>query len=213
MPVPSAQEGRRLAAEMIPDLIVLDLDSGAEADAQWAVQLARSPSGRRARLAMLTADPAKHCGPQGERCGADLCVTKPVEPRELVRDLLRLMRPSRAQPQRPRARPPLKGDGIELDREQPTVRLRLAAGWRTVDLPWTEHRLLSFLLSGADKAHSREAIRDAVWHDAPVDLRTVDQYIRRLRRSLDAAGARELVKTLSGVGYRLDLAVLQRGAP
>jgi two-component system phosphate regulon response regulator PhoB len=82
-----------------------------------------------------------------------------------------------------------------------------------VDLPWTEHRLLSFLLSGADKAHSREAIRDAVWHDAPVDLRTVDQYIRRLRRSLDAAGARELVKTLSGVGYRLDLAVLQRGAP
>lgn len=212
MPVHSAHEGRRLAAEMVPDLIVLDLDSGAEVDAQWAARLARSPTGKRARLAMLTADPAQHCGPQGERCGADLCVTKPVEPRELVRDLLRLMRPPRAQPQRPRARPPLKGDGIELDREQPTVRLRLHDGWRTVDLPWTEHRLLAFLLSGADKAHSREAIRDAVWRDTPVDLRTVDQCIRRLRRSLDAAGARELVKTLSGVGYRLDLAVLKRGA-
>jgi DNA-binding response OmpR family regulator len=146
-------------------------------------------------------------------CTGRQAFAKPFEPRKLVRDLLRLMDHPQRQEHRPPARPPLKMDGVELDREQPSVRLRLHDGWRTVDLPWTEHRLLTFLLSGAGKAHSRKAIRDAVWHDAPGVLRTVDQSIRRLRRRLEGAGARERVKTVSGVGYRLDLAVLKRGAP
>ena len=69
--------------------------------------------------------------------------------------------------------------------------------------------MLAFLLADAERARSRDEIRDAVWSEAPVNLRTVDQYVRRLRQSLEAAGARGLVKTVKGVGYRLDLGVFR----
>lgn len=104
----------------------------------------------------------------------------------------------------------MKTPSIELDQRQPTVRLLRPDGWYSLDLPWTQHRLLGFLLANPKRIHSREEIRDAVWSDAPVDLRTVDQYVRRLRQSLGDAGARDLVKTVTGFGYRIELTALSR---
>lgn len=208
MPVASAEEGRRLAAQMVPDLIVIDLDGAQPYDASWAAQLARSSPGKPVRTVMLSTDTARICGSDGGLCGADLCVPKPFEPRDLTDQLMRLLRPQRTKERRPRIRPPLKAASIELDRHQPTLRLQSGNGWHTLDLPWTEHRLLACLLSDLERVRSREEIRDAVWSDSPVDLRTVDQYVRRLRSTLDAAGARGLVRTVKSVGYRLDLAAL-----
>lgn len=213
MPVASAEEGRRLAAQMVPDLILIDLDGAPPHDASWAAQLGRSSPGKRVRTVMLSSDMERICGSDGALCGADLCVPKPFEPRDLTGQLMRLLRPQRAQKRRPRARPPLKAASIELDRQQPTLRLQLGDGWHTLDLPWTEHRLLACLLSDPERARSREEIRDAVWSDSPVELRTVDQYVRRLRSTLDAAGARDLVRTVQGVGYRLDLTALKGVRP
>lgn len=213
MAVASAEEGRRLAAQLVPDLIIVDLDASPAREAAWALQLARSAAGKVVHTVMLSADVLQACGSDGSRCGAHLCVAKPFEPRELIRQLMHLLRPPRAEEQRPRAalkRPPLKVASIQLDRQQPTLRLLLPDGWHTLDLPWTEHRLLAFLLADAERARSREEIRHAVWSDTPVDLRTVDQYVRRVRRSLESAGARHLVKTVKGVGYRLDLGALKR---
>lgn len=213
MAVASLEEGQRLAAQMVPDLIVVDLDASPAHEAGWTLRLARETTGKMVRTAMLSSDVSQACGSGGSRCGAQLCVPKPFEPRVLMRQLLKLLRPLKAEGQRPpRARPPMKAASIELDRQQPTVRLQLPTGWRTLDLPWTEHRLLAHLLKDAERARSREEIRDAVWSDAPVDLRTVDQYVRRLRRTLEAIGARDLVKTINGVGYRLDLEALKRSA-
>ncbi|MDO9091598.1 MAG: winged helix-turn-helix domain-containing protein [Rubrivivax sp.] len=210
MAVASAEEGRRLAAQLVPDLIVLDLDANADGGAAWLPRTSGRSNGKAVRTVVLKADVDLRCGADRLHCDADLCVAKPFEPRELVRQLLRLLRPARIEEQRPRARPALKAAAIELDRQQPTVRLLLPGGWQSLDLPWTEHRLLAFLLADTTRARSRDAIRDAVWSDAPVDLRTVDQYVRRLRRRLDAAGARDLVKTVKGFGYALDLEALQR---
>ena len=210
MAVASVEDGRRLAAQMVPDLIVLDLDTTPDQKACWVQQLGRSPSGKAVRMVLLSADVARDCGQDSVVCGADLCVAKPFEPRELMRQLLGLMRPPRSEDRRPRARPALKAESIELDRQQPTVRLQLQGGWQALDLPWTEHRLLECLLSDAGRARSREEIRDAVWSNPLVDLRTVDQNVRRLRRTLAAVGANDLVKTVQGVGYALDLGALKR---
>lgn len=205
MAVASAEEGQRLAAQVVPDMIVIDVDAAPAAQSDWAVQLARATKGKAVHTVMLSSSVLQACGNDGLQCGANLCVAKPFEPRDLMRQLLRLLRVSRAAERRPRARPALKAASIELDLQQPTLRLLRPGGWQTMDLPWTEHRLLAFLLADAERARSREEIRDAVWGEAPVDLRTVDQYVRRLRQSLDAAGRRGLVKTVKGVGYRLDL--------
>jgi DNA-binding response OmpR family regulator len=210
MAVASIEDGQRLAAQLVPDLILLDLDTTPDRKACWVRQMGRSATGKPVRTVLLSTDVQRDCGPDNTGCGADLCVAKPFEPRELMRQLLGLMRPSGADERRPRARPALKAAFIELDRQQPTVRLLLHGEWHALDLPWTEHRLLECLLSDTARARSRDEIRDAVWSDPLVDLRTVDQNVRRLRRTLATVGASDLVKTVQGIGYGLDLGALKR---
>lgn len=97
-----------------------------------------------------------------------------------------------------------------LDRSQPTVAVRVHGQWRAVDLPPTERRLLEVLLAQPDRVRSRADIRAEVWGDQPVDERTVDQYVRRLRCSLAKVQASAWVQTVSRSGYRV---VSSRHAP
>lgn len=207
MPVATLDDGRRLASQVVPELVVLDLDIGDDA-AAWAAQVLAS----QVHLALLASDtPGAEAVPApagGQACR--LYFRKPFEPHDLVQRLLQLLRPSRGGAARARTRAPLKAGGIELDRGQPTVRLRLGERWQSLDLPGNEHRLLAFLLADVERARSRQEILQAVWPHGAVDLRTVDQCVRRLRQSLGRLGAAALVKTVNGVGYRLQMEALSR---
>lgn len=210
MAVATVEEGRRLSAQVVPDLIVCDADSQPCIGTAWAIDVARASPGKVVHVAVLASDVAGACGSDGAACGASLCVGKPIEPRELVHRLLRLLRQARPSEPRLRPRTTTKAPSIEIDHVQASVRLLRPDGWYSLDLPRTEHRLLRCLLEESDRIHSREEIRDAVWGETPVDLRTVDQYVRRLRRSLAAADARDLVKTVNGFGYRIELGALAK---
>lgn len=203
LPVATAAEGRRLATQLVPDLLLIDIDDVPDADCDWALALARRETGPAVPLAWLTSTP-QQC--QAGACTNGWCIAKPVEPRALTAQLMRLMTgqgPVAAEPARLRPRPPLRTGPVELERDAPTVRIRRGERWLTLDLPATEHRLLGFLLQPPGRMRSREEIRQTVWHGADVDLRTVDQYVRRLRRSLEAAEARDWIKTINRAGYRL----------
>jgi len=221
----SADAGRRLLAQVVPALLVLDLDGLPAADLDWALQPLQAHDGVTVPLVPLVPHvPQVHHVPQMPRmpqvphvhhvplillgdatlatamqAHASLCQPKPFEPRELVQQLLHVLRPATAG-ERPA---PLQCGAVELARDQPTLRLRRGKGWVEIELPRTEHRLLSCLLAEPARVHSREDICTAVWADNPVDLRTVDQYVRRLWRSLAVAGAADLVKTVNGSGYRI----------
>jgi len=211
MAVATAEEGRRLSAQVVPDLIVCDVDAQPCVGAGWAFEVARSSPGKVVHVAVLASDMERACGSDGSACGASLCVSKPIEPRELVHRLLRLLRQAGPNGPHSRAGAASKVPSIEINSKHATVRLLRPDGWHSLDLSRTEHRLLRFLLKNATRVHSREEIRDAVWSAAPVDLRTVDQYVRRLRRSLKAANAQDLVKTVTGFGYRIELSALGQG--
>lgn len=206
--VPSAAEGRRVLAHVVPALLVLDLDGLSPDDLAWALQQAASvaPEGALALPLVLLgeATPAqarvRQAHAQGQAAAASLCQSKPFEPRELVQSLLALLRP----PLPGERLAPLQCGAVELAQDQPTLRLRRGKAWVELDLPRTEHRLLSCLLAEPARVHSREDICRAVWAEHPVDLRTVDQYVRRLRRSLANAGVADLVKTVNGSGYRIN---------
>lgn len=208
--VASTEEGERVVAHLVPDLMVVDIDANPCPGMGWLLHMRHRSDGKVVPTVMLAADLVRTCGHESITCGADLCVAKPFEPRELLRQLLQLIRQLRVEVPPTRMLPPLKAAAIELDREQPTVRLLLSGRWQALDLPWTEHRVLECLFMDHERICSRESIRNAVWSDTLVDLRTVDQYVRRLRRTLGAAGAQDLVKTIKGSGYALDLAALQR---
>ncbi|MDO9073863.1 MAG: winged helix-turn-helix domain-containing protein [Rubrivivax sp.] len=203
-----AAEARRLATQVVPDLVLLDTDGVDAADIAWATTLLQADGTRPVPAALLGSNGLQAVPPAGPAAPALLLrVAKPLEMAGLMRQLLRLLRPP-PDAAGLRSRQRLRAGALEVDRQRPVLRLRRAEGWAEVDLPWTEHRLLACLLGEAGRACSRADIRDAVWRDGDVNLRTVDQYVRRLRRSLARAGAPGLVKTVNGLGYRLDLAAL-----
>ncbi|HEX6692138.1 MAG TPA: winged helix-turn-helix domain-containing protein, partial [Burkholderiales bacterium] len=88
--------------------------------------------------------------------------------------------------------------------------LRLEPGTRRVfghdkilALGPTEFRLLHFLMTHAERVHSRAQLLDQVWGDHVfVEERTVDVHIRRLRQALEPSGHDRLVETVRGSGYR-----------
>jgi DNA-binding response OmpR family regulator len=80
-----------------------------------------------------------------------------------------------------------------------------------VELTHREFTLLAYLMRRAGETVSRSDIISHVW-SAMGDLgsNVIDVYVRRLRGKLGAAGER--LKTVRGVGYRLEADVEGGGA-
>ena len=84
----------------------------------------------------------------------------------------------------------------------------LRAKWEgaPLDIRPNEFRLLRFFAENANRVLSRaELIAGLGKQEPPLDERTVDVWIGRLRRALRKAGAGEPLRTVRSVGYVLDL--------
>lgn len=69
-------------------------------------------------------------------------------------------------------------------------------------LPKKEFEILSLLYSKPNKVFSREEIKNAIWDNFEmVRGRTVDVHIRKIREKIGD----ELISTIKGVGYRLEM--------
>ena len=69
-----------------------------------------------------------------------------------------------------------------------------------------EFRLLVFLASHIGRVYSRSSLLNNVWADMlDVEERTVDVYIRRLRKSLEPFSCGNMIQTVRGAGYRMEV--------
>src|SRR5690606_13630005 len=91
----------------------------------------------------------------------------------------------------------LRFDDLEIDVPRHEVKV---AGVATT-LTATEFKLLEILARRRGRVQTRERLLQDVWgYDNPIDSRTVDTHMRRLREKIGVA-ARHL-ETIRGVGYR-----------
>ncbi len=155
-------------------------------------------SGSKARVLMLTARGLEDDLVTGLDAGADDYMVKPYRLRELLARVRALLR---RKPEPAPAAPQLLRCG--------TYRVDLRArevftdDGASVPLTRTEFDLLSFLLRHPGRAIPREEILRAVWGDGiAIDDHTVDNFVSQLKRKL---GPDVLIRTIRGVGYRLDL--------
>ena len=138
----------------------------------------------------------------GLELGADDYICKPYSPREVVARVKTILR--RCRPQR---------ELQVLDAESPLIvdESRFQASWRgkLLDLTPAEFRLLKTLSHEPGKVFSREQLLNHLYRDHRVVIdRTVDSHIKNLRRKLTETGGQEdPIRSVYGVGYRLDLAV------
>jgi DNA-binding response OmpR family regulator len=75
---------------------------------------------------------------------------------------------------------------------------------RSIELTPKEFALLEYLMRNAGRSVTRAQIVEHVWnlsHDTMTNI--VDVYVNYLRKKVDAGSDRKLIRTIRGVGYRL----------
>jgi DNA-binding response OmpR family regulator len=88
---------------------------------------------------------------------------------------------------------------------------------RGVEIPTTtlEFRLVEYMARHRGQVFTRDFLLDAVWGDMRfINPRSVDACIRRIREKIEQVGIEpSILKTVRGIGYRLDAGAAWRSAP
>jgi len=184
------EEALSMAAEFVPDLVVLDLGLPkldgvdvcrklrAAGDVPILILTARTDTGDRV---------------EGLDAGADDYLVKPFERAELLARMRALLR---RRP--PRGTASLTVGDLVLN---PGTR-EVARGERVVDLTNREFELLEFLMRNERLVISRERLLEEVWGYDPTSMtNTIDVFISNLRRKLEQGGEERILHTKRGAGY------------
>jgi DNA-binding response OmpR family regulator len=192
-------QGLKLAADLQPDLVTLDLSLP---DMDGVEVCRRLRSATNAYIIMLTARAEETDRLVGLEMGADDYMVKPFSPRELrARVGAMFRRPRLADPGAEQAAPALLQFGeLAVDRESHQVTL----ADRPVALTRTEFELLVAFMTRPRRVWERETLARHVWRtDWPGDDHVIDVHVANLRRKLgDDAKTGRWVQTVRGVGYR-----------
>ncbi len=191
------EEAMLMIAERQPDLVLLDWMLPRLSGIEICRRIRRSAETQNLPVIMLTARGEESDRVRGLDCGADDYIVKPFSPSELAARVRAVLR---------RLRPALAAETIEFaDVVMDLGEFRVTRGGEAVRLAPTEFRLLRHFMEHPGRVFSREQLLDAVWgRDIYVEARTVDVHVRRLRRTLNAGGRRDIIRTVRAAGYALD---------
>ena len=147
-------------------------------------------------IIMLSARTEKDDVTHGLRLGADDYVRKPFSVEELLLRIENLLKRNKG------ATPSVLNCGPISLLE---VEHKVTFNEQEVDLSPTEFNLLIILMQNQGRVLSKEKLLDVVWGlDFETSTNVVDTYISYLRKKLHKDGF-EGIKTVRGVGFRLDL--------
>ena len=191
------EEAILMIAERQPDLVLLDWMLPRLSGIEICRRIRRSAKTQNLPVIMLTARGEEGDRVRGRDCGADDYIVKPFSPIELVARVRAVLR---------RLRPALAAERIEFgDIVLDLAKFRVSRGGEEVHLAPTEFRLLRHFMEHPGRVFSREQLLDAVWgREVYVEARTVDVPVRRLRRTLNGGGKRDVIRTVRAAGYALD---------
>ncbi len=155
---------------------------------------------------LLTARDELAARVRGLEGGADDYLTKPFDLPELLARVLALIRRAELRHQDTI----LKVGDLALD---PLAR-RVTQGERIVDLSPREFALLEFLMRNAGRSVSRSRIAEAVWnYQFDPETNVVDVYVNYLRKKLTFGNRIPPIRTVRGIGYRLESTGTGGGEP
>ncbi len=208
--VENGLDGVEAVRTLDPDLVTLDLGLPG-IDGIEACRRIREMSD--AYVVIITARDDEVERLIGLETGADDFLSKPFSPRELKARVNAMFRRPRRGPE------PAAAAGNGAGREDDHEVLQL--GDLTVDvdgrrafqsgdelaLTRTEFDLLTELMRTPARVWSREALLRSVWEtEWATDTHLVEVHIGNLRRKLgDSSGPTKLIRTVRGVGYRMEL--------
>ncbi|MBW2736670.1 MAG: response regulator transcription factor [Deltaproteobacteria bacterium] len=180
-----------------PDLVILDLLMP-ELDGLEVCRRIRTA--HTTPIVMLTSRAEEMDKILGLEGGADDYITKPFSTRELIARVRAALRRVAMHGPEPESELCCQRGPLHLDRDRREVRLFST----TITLTATEFDLLWTLAKRPGHVFSRQALVDTVYgEEVVVADRTIDTFVKRLRRKLAAVDATYTpIETIRAVGYR-----------
>ncbi|HEX6324727.1 MAG TPA: response regulator transcription factor [Vicinamibacterales bacterium] len=181
---------------MGPDLVILDLNLPGLSGTEVCRLIRSRPATAALPIIMLTARTGVGDRVAGLDLGADDYVTKPFSIRELAARVRAVLRRRQQGPDEAAAAR-YRGRRLTADFDAVSVQVDGAE----VRLTRREFELLRFLIENRNRVISRDRLLERVWgYDHPIETRSVDVHMGRLRAKLGPAGAQ--IETVIGLGYR-----------
>jgi DNA-binding response OmpR family regulator len=186
--------GLALALERPPDVLVLDLGLPGIDGLAVCARL-RAQADRHVPVLMLTARDALDDKLKGFEAGADDYLVKPFAGEELVARCLALARRHRV------------GEAHRLAVGSLAIDRRSGQAWRhgqLLDLQQTPLRILVALAEAWPRTLTRSELVERLWGDAPPHSDPLRTHLYQLRQALDRPFEVAMLKTVHGVGFRLE---------
>jgi two-component system, OmpR family, alkaline phosphatase synthesis response regulator PhoP len=188
----NAEEGIRVASEIQPQLILIDINLPGMDGVEACIEFRRKQKLDRPIIAIFTTRTEDYSQIAAFNAGADDYIIKPISPRVFLYRIKALLRRYFAD-YRPEVEKNL--GGLVIDRERYLI---LKEG-QEILLPRKEFELLSLLAANPSKVFTRQEILSNVWgYEFEQKNRTIDVHIRKLREKLGD----NYIATIKGIGYR-----------
>ena len=185
-----------MAKEIQPDLVLLDIMLPVMDGWQVCRELRKT---MKMPIIMLTAKGETEDKVSGLEMGADDYIVKPFEVKELLARVHAVLR---------RTGDDGKPQSKKLTFDKLVINLdsyELIVDGKKIDTPPKEMELLYHLAATPNRVYTRNQLLDEVWgFDYFGDSRTVDVHIKRLREKLEGVSDKWALKTVWGVGYKLE---------
>lgn len=174
-----------------PKLILLDWMLPGRSGIQFIQYIKKQESYAAIPIIMLTAKSTEEDCIACLNAGADDYITKPFSPQILLARIEAVWR--RIYEQQSQF---IQIDELSIDENAQRVFFQQ----QEINLSSTEFKLLHFFMRHPEKVYSREQLLNRIWHnDLEVEYRTVDSYIRRLRRNLAPFQCEDYIQTVRGL--------------
>ena len=177
------------------DLLILDRMVPGDYDGLGLTKKLRE-EGKKVPILILTALGEIQDKTEGLDSGADDYLTKPFALDELLARIRALLRRPQTQ-----VETILKIADLSLDLNMHEV----FRNNQKIELTNKEFSLLEYLVRNAGRPVSKEQIINHVWnYDADILPNNIEVYISYLREKVDKPFEKKLIKTVRGIGYKID---------
>lgn len=192
-------EALKMAREIIPDLILLDIMLPAMDGYDVCKEIRRDNSLNGVPIIMITAKCEEFDKILGLELGADDYITKPFSIRELVARVKAMIRRTYMKA----SDKAYRFGELYINFEQHEVRKKEAK----IDLTLKEYELLEILVKNKGRVITREFLLDKIWgYEYIGETRTVDVHIRHLRKKIEEEDSNpKYIQTVRGIGYRFNI--------
>ena len=197
-PAFSGSEAVLWAEQYEYDLVLLDLMLPGLTGEEFIAQMRRKKT---MPILVLSAKAGLEDRVNVLRLGADDFISKPFDNAEVLARVEAQLRRYRQFSAPAEAGEVLRLGDLVLDREA----VRVTAGGKDVALTAREFEILALLLSHPKKVYTREQRYENVWGGEYMgDDNTVNVHISNLRSKLGKVSDREYIKTVWGIGFKMN---------